>query len=949
MTAILRETTLRNQEQDWLKSNLAKFNQMLQGQKDLNTLSQLVLSELGSVVSAQQGAFYMLEQNAEDAILRLIGSYGIKDKKAMQYCLIGEGLVGQCAADKEKILLTNVPQEYITINSGLGEANAISVVVLPILFEDQVKGVLELASFENFKQEHLYFLEQLTESIGIVLNNIASNNRTELLLEQSQTLAAELKVQQEELSRTNEELEEKAHLLAKQKEELEQKNNEVEIARKSLEEQAAQLMITSKYKSEFLANMSHELRTPLNSLLILSHQLAENQTGNLTDKQVQYSKTINSCGNDLVNLINDILDLSKIESGVVTVDNAPISFDEIEEFVELTFRHMADHRKIDFNINMANDLPEYIETDSQRLKQILKNLLSNSFKFTEKGSVDLKIFVADKKRRFNSGVLDKASQVIGFEIHDTGIGISKEKQHIIFEAFQQAEGSTSRKFGGTGLGLSISKGLTSLLGGAMELESELGQGSTFTLYLPLNYDALSDPQERGGEESSEREYTQVIEREEPKVKNQPEKQPKVKAAKIPEKRLNLTKESAWEDDRAIIKTKDKVILLIMENAKLLENIREKAKAHGYKYIISGKGGVVHELINKYRPVSIVLDTQLPDLDGWKVLDRLKNDLETRSIPVTLTSVKKQDKPLAYKLGAFNVLGLEPTKAKVDQLFGYITEFLKKSRRDLLVIEDSAEDFSRIEEVLKGDDVEIAHAKSGKEALEHIKKKKFDTIILDLRLPDMSGFELVNQLEKDIPLEEVPLIVYSAKDLTKEEMVKFKQVSKGIILKTATSPEKLLDLVTFYLHRSIKVLSEDTQKIIKQTHPSASIMMGKKVLIVDDDVRNIFALVSALEDYGLEMITAESGKTAIDLLHEHDDVDIVLMDIMMPEMDGYETMQNIRQEKDFKNLPIIAVTAKAMKGDREKCLEAGASDYITKPLDMGQLVSLMRIWLHESEY
>ncbi|AHM63257.1 GAF sensor hybrid histidine kinase [Flammeovirgaceae bacterium 311] len=953
MTAILRETTLRNQEQDWLKSNLAKFNQMLQGQKDLSALSQVILSELARVVSAQHGVFYILENQTEQqaARLKLISGYGVRSSSSIEYCNIGESLVGQCAAERERILLTNVPGDYIRINSGLGEANPLSVIVLPILFEDQVKGVLELASFQTFSQTHLYFLEQLTESIGIVLNNITSNTRTEILLEQSQTLAAELKLQQEELRITNEELEEKAHLLAKQKEELEQKNNEVEIARKSLEEQAAQLMITSKYKSEFLANMSHELRTPLNSLLILSQQLSENVDGNLSDKQVQYSKTINSCGNDLVNLINDILDLSKIESGVVTVDNAPVSFSEIVDFVELTFRHMADYKKIKFNIKQDLNLPEYIETDSQRLKQILKNLLSNSFKFTEKGSVSLSVFVADKNKRFNSPVLSKASKVIGFEIQDTGIGISKEKQMIIFEAFQQAEGSTSRKFGGTGLGLSISKGLTSLLGGTMELDSDLGEGSTFTLYLPLNYDTIDAIHDE--ELAEPKAATKLLEK-----SYQEEKLTFREGNALKEHELHplhaiskveIAKPYEWEDDRAIIKTRDRVILVVMENAPLVELVREKAKANGYKFIITNKGGLVFEMINQYKPVAIILDINLADIDGWKVLDRLKNDLITRSIPVSVTSVNTSDRTLAYKLGAYNVLGKGVTATGVNGMMEKINEFNRKKVREVLVIEDAHEEYTRIADILEGEDLQITNAASGDEAISLIRQKRFDAIVLDLLLPDITGLELVGKLETEVKLVDTPMIVYSAKDLSKEEISKFKQVSRGTILKTATSIGKLLDLVSFFLHRNFMTIPVEKQKIIKDAHPSSSIMKGKKALIVDDDVRNIFALVSALEEYGLEMITADSGRKAIDVLQQPNDVDIVLMDIMMPEMDGFETIQIIRNEINNAAIPIIAVTAKAMKGDREKCLEAGASDYITKPLDMTQLVSLMRIWLHECAY
>jgi signal transduction histidine kinase len=481
----LKQTTLRNQEQDWLKSNLAKFTQMLQGQKDLKTVTNRILSELAQVVSIKFGAFYILQ---DDHKLKLFSSYAYhgSENVPLEFAL-GEGLIGQCAVEKEKIILTSTPKNYIRITSALGEAKPAHLIVLPVLFETKVKAVIELASFEKFSVTHLDFLDQLTESIGIVLNTIETNTRTEELLMQSQSLANELKAQQQELSRTNEELEDKALLLVKQKEELEQKNEEIEDASKSLEEKAEQLQLTSKYKSEFLANMSHELRTPLNSLLTLAQQLIENHEGNLTEKQIGFDRTIHSCGDDLIQLINDILDLSKIESGFISTDFVPVRFSEISSFVESTFKHISEAKNLKFTIEIEKHLPDKMETDIQRLNQILKNLLSNAFKFTEKGEVKLKISKAKKSWKTKNPNLDSAQTVIAFSISDTGIGISKDKQNIIFEAFQQAEGSTSRKYGGTGLGLSISRGLADLLGGSIELESHLEQGSTFTLFLPLDY------------------------------------------------------------------------------------------------------------------------------------------------------------------------------------------------------------------------------------------------------------------------------------------------------------------------------------------------------------------------------------------------------------------------------------------------------------------------------
>src|SRR5438477_9552995 len=492
MIANLKQTTLRNQEQDWLKSNLAKFTQMLQGQKDLNTVTHRILSELAQVVNAQKGMFYILEQgeNATEQKLKLFAAYayGEEVRREKEFTL-GEGLVGQCALEKRRILLSSVPKNYFKIGSGLGKASPANLIVLPVLFEKEIKAVIELASFDSFSETHLDFLSQLTESIGIVLNTIEANSRTEGLLEQSQSLT-------EELRRANEELQDKAHLLVKQKEEVEGKNKEVEEARRSLEEKAEQLQLTSKYKSEFIANMSHELRTPLNSLLILAQQLYENHDGNLNEKQVSYAKTIHSCGDDLIQLINDILDLSKIESGYISTDFVKLQFHEITSFVETTFKHISENKNLRFSIDVDEKLPESLETDAQRLNQILKNLLSNSFKFTEKGEVKLRIYEANHNWKPGNQNLDNAKRVVAFEIKDTGIGIPKDKQNIIFEAFQQAEGSTSRKYGGTGLGLSISRGLADLLGGSIELSSEVGAGSKFALFLPIEYNPVITRREK---------------------------------------------------------------------------------------------------------------------------------------------------------------------------------------------------------------------------------------------------------------------------------------------------------------------------------------------------------------------------------------------------------------------------------------------------------------------
>jgi len=946
MIANLKETTLRNQEQDWLKSNLAKFTQMLQGQKDLNTVTQRILSELAQVVSAHYGAFFILKQDEDtrEDKLRLFAAYGYKTERNIPTEFsIGEGLVGQVAFEKERIILSNVPGNYIKVNSGLGRSKPANLIILPVLFENKVKAVIELASLDIFSETHLDFVGQLTESIGIVLNTIEANSRTEELLTQSQSLAGELKIQQEELRRTNDELQDKALLLVKQKNEVEAKNKEVEEARRSLEEKAEQLTLTSKYKSEFLANMSHELRTPLNSLLILAQQLYENVEGNLSDKQIRYAKTIHSCGDDLIQLINDILDLSKIESGFITANISPVRFSEIAAFVETTFKPISEARHLRFTIDTDPRLPQNMETDLQRLNQILKNLLSNSFKFTEKGEVKLRIYEASRNWKAGNPSLDEARQVVAFAIHDTGIGIPQEKQNIIFEAFQQAEGSTSRKYGGTGLGLSISRGLAELLGGTIELESVPGRGSIFTLFLPVenvighisketsdNLNAIRRLQlgSDSGEIDTLLNSLRVTgESESPK--------------------LNIVNEMINDtgDDRSSIQPGDKIVLVVEDDLRFGRIIIEKAHEYGMKAVVATNYLEVFDFINRFTPVAITLDVKLPDTSGWKVLDLLRNDLNYRHIPIHLIS-GEENKALALKRGARSFL-LKPLENEaLNELFEDIRSFNKKETRKILVVEDNEIDSSQISKMLQADNMQVTIVPSGKKALQDTNIKDFDCIILDYTLPDISGIELLKQVS-EIKQKLTPVIVYSAKDFDKKELYHLNRASNTVLLKGVNSLEHLLEETVLHLHINHKELAPEKKKVIENIRMQDDILTGKNVLVVDDDVRNLFALTTVFERYNINVVTAESGKEAIQIINdEKQKVDMVLMDIMMPEMDGYETTQKIRREHKNNTLPIIAVTAKAMKGDRQKCIEAGASDYITKPLKIDQLLSLMRVWFYK---
>jgi HAMP domain-containing protein/signal transduction histidine kinase/DNA-binding response OmpR family regulator len=915
MISNLRETTESNREQDWLKTNLAKFTGMLQGQRELNTVGQMLLSELAPLVHAQQGAIYHLTGVEDDARLNLLCSYAHGGQlETPDSIRPGQGLAGQCAIEKKGILLTDVPPDFVNISSSLGRATNLSVVVLPVLFEGQTKAVIELATLNAFTPASLAFLELLTQSIGVVFNTIEATMRTEGLLSQSQQLTVELQSRQAELQETNEQLATKAKLLAEQNAEVERKSAEVETARRALEEKAEELALTSKYKSEFLANMSHELRTPLNSILILSQQLAGNPSGNLSPKQIEFSRNINSSGSDLLNLINDILDLSKIESGTVTVDVEAISFSGVLDNLNRSFRHVAEAKNLPFRIEAQPDLPRTLDTDSKRLQQILKNLLSNAVKFTTQGHVELRVGMATYGWSPDHPVLRNAPTVVSFAVEDTGIGVAPEKQRLIFEAFQQADAGTSRKYGGTGLGLAISRELAALLGGEIKLASVPGEGSTFTLYLPLHY---------AGPDS---------------LKAQPRAAEAVSRAVLPPER-----EEQVPDDRDEIEEGDATLLIIEDDPHYARVLLGMARDKGFKGIVSSKGAMGLSLARQYRPAAITLDIFLPDMLGWTVLNNLKLDPSTRHIPVQIISAEEENRHgLAH--GAFSCLVKAPTTDGLEAAFNRIVNFTTPRMKRLLIVEDNDVERESIVQLLGHVDIETVAVSTGHEALETMKSGAVDCVVLDLRLPDMTGFELLELVEAEPALADVPVVVFTGKDLSEEEERRLKLAAKSIILKDVQSPERLLDETALFLHRVIAELPEDKQRMLERLHRSNEALRARKILVVDDDARNIFALTSLLENQDMEVIPATNGRDAIEIIKATDDLGIVLMDIMMPEMDGYETIREIRKMPEFRTLPILALTARAMKGDREKCLDAGASDYIAKPVNTDQLLSLMRVWL-----
>jgi len=1031
MIANLKDTTQKNNEQDFLKTNLARFSRIMQGQKSLESVSRLIMSEVTPLVSAHHGAFY-INSAADGDALKLISSYAYQQRKNVANRFhLGEGLVGQCALEKKSILLTQVPGDYIQISSGLGEATPLNIIVLPVLFEGEIMAVIELASFQAFSEIHRTFLDQMTESIGVVLNMIQANMRTEELLEQSQSLTQELQSQSQELQsqqsqlrHTNaeleaqaNELEEKASLLAIQNTKVEQKNREVEMARSALEEKAEQLAVSSKYKSEFLANMSHELRTPLNSMLILAKLLADNSEGNLTPKQIEFASTVYASGGDLLNLINEILDLSKVEAGKMELEISEVFLPEIADTIERTFSPLARQKGLNFEVRVAPDVPESMMSDSMRLQQVIKNLLSNAFKFTLQGGVTLDISLASR----SVAQIEAEGKVLAFAVRDTGIGIAPEKQQLIFEAFQQADGTTSRKFGGTGLGLSISREITRLLGGRIGVESESEVGSTFTLFLPLNHlgdvepspvpnplrteNAFSNSGGGGGNygnggggngggrgsfkgasspsvATSARESNRSTPRSVSQSQSVAPEEPAVSpiAATLRSQALATMRETsaspAIEDDRDSLEAGDQVLLIVEDDVNFARILLDTGRRQGFKGIVALQGDTALAMAREYQPHAITLDLQLPLIDGWTVLDHLKRDPETRHIPVQVISIVDRERGALVK--AISYLEKPVSREAVEGALAHMKSFADRDVRELLIVEDEEAQRQGLVELIKGLDVRTTTAATGEEALQKLGEQPFDCMILDLGLPDMAGFDLLKKIKKQAKFKDLPVIIHTGRDLSKAEETQLKRFAATIITKNATASERLLDDTALFLHR---VLKRDLGKMpdaptstapptmranalqIEAALQASDVEAGRqsgaqatptraqsgpnehpKILVVDDDVRNIFALTSALENQGMTVLFAENGRDGIEVLRSSPDVDLVLMDVMMPEMDGYETTRAIRAMTGFQNLPIVSLTAKAMAGDREKSLAAGANDYITKPVDMTQLLALIKTLL-----
>lgn len=931
MTQTLREVIAKNAMQDWLKTAQTQLNAQMSGEQDVNTLAQNIIHFLTTCLQAQVGLFYLVVETEQHPhpYLKLIASYAYARRKHLtNEFQFGEGLVGQAALEKQRILITEVPDDYIYVQSGLGETPPHNIIVVPLFYENLLKGVIEIGSFHELTTVQIEFLEQVAPDVGIAVNSAQSRAQMHELLQQTQTQAEELRSQAEELqnqqeilSQTNVELEERTQDLERQKNEIREKNLALEKNQVELETKARELQSASQYKSEFLANMSHELRTPLNSLLILAQLLMDNKEGNLNDKQIKYARTIHSAGSDLLALINDILDLSKVEAGKMEIHATEVSLRELADLIEQKFRHVAEEKELAFHITLAQNLPPAIYTDAHRLKQIINNLLSNALKFTSQGEVKLAIYRAQPQALSILG--EDAMHMIAMSVSDSGVGIPKEKQKDIFEAFQQADGTTSRRYGGTGLGLSISRQLARLLGGDIILQSEEDKGSVFILYLPE-----VSPAKPVIEQSSD----------------------DLKGVIFPQATCVIPTENSGKnqenivDDRQQLQPGDKFILVIEDDPKFSDLLMELAQEKGFKCLIAEDGHTGLQLTKQYRPHAIILDISLPEIDGWGVMEKLKADPETRHIPVHFISVSDQSSD-ARKMGAIGYLLKPVNMEQLGKAFKKIEQFLTNTVKSLLVVVEDTQRQQEILDLIGSDEIDATLAVTRTVAYQHLSEKTFDCIVLDVDIEQGSGLELLKQLYQEDQLSQIPIIIYADRELTPAEEHLLQYYTDTLTVKAVCSPERLLDEATLFLHQIEADLPQEKRQMLRMVHNKATVLANKKVMIVDDDTRNTFALATILEDQDMEVVVAKNGKEALTVLDKTPNIAIVLMDVMMPEMDGYEAMRKIRAQTRFQKLPIIALTAKAMKGDKAKCIEAGANDYLAKPVDTDKLVSLMKVWLY----
>ncbi|MGY5846832.1 HAMP domain-containing protein [Salegentibacter sp. HM20] len=931
MTENLKRISEENENEAWIKTGQAGLNDRMRGEQDLLTLSKNIISFLTKYLGGQVGVIYLAEKNKDKRQLRMTGSYAFTRRKTLKTTFdFGEGLVGQAALEKEVIVISGVPADYISVSSGLGDKHPQNILVQPFLIDGEVKGVIEIGSFKSFNDHQLELMRSVGENIAITTNSALDREKMKDLLEESQRQSEELlkqqeklKIQSTELQMANDDLESKTKDLEMQKEDLQ--SSRVEVERK-----ARELELASKYKSEFLANMSHELRTPLNSLLILSKDLSDNKKGNLFKDQQKSASIIYEGGLNLLNLINDILDLSKVEAGKLQIHPEEVLVESVVNNLQNQFEPLAKSKKLKFTIKTKANAPERIITDGQRLEQIVKNLISNAIKFTEKGSVSVAIGKPGKKVEFREITLPK-SQILEISVKDTGIGIPEAKRMMIFEAFQQAEGGISRQYGGTGLGLTISRELSRLLGGEIHIESTEGEGSIFTVYVPVDLTTAPIKEKEDAMSS----YTDSkISLPEPKKENQ-----------ISRSKPDDLPEAFIPDDRDTLKVSEYSMLIIDDDKFFAQTVRRLVQKYGFKLLFAKDGKEGMKLASQFQPNGILLNAQLADMKGLNVLDHLKFNLKTRHIPVHLTGEEDFSREALGK-GAMG-FSLKPVSSKeIDNAIQKMEKLHKAQVKELLIVEDDEAGLKAIKSILENKGVKITAVTTGKEALKQLKSRTFDCIILDLNLPDISGEEILKKLESDKKTSTMPVVVYTGKELTKTEMKELQKFTDSILIKGASSPEMLLEEVSLFIHFDESKLSSEQKKIMADLHDPKHVLKDIKVLLVDDDNRNSYALSKALVDVGMEVVLAENGKVAIEKLEEDADIEIVLMDVMMPVMDGYEATSKIRQNTAFKNLPIISLTAKAMPEDKAKSLEAGANDYLTKPVNIEKLLNILQLWLHQ---
>ncbi|MET0307857.1 MAG: response regulator [Sphingomonas sp.] len=929
---LLRRATKSRERQRWLEAGQARLTTAMLGEQSDEELGENILAFLTKFLGAQGGVLFA----GDGGHFRRVATLGVPgDARIPERFSLKEGLLGQVAADREATMLNDIPEGYLTIGSALGQDKPRHLTIAPAIADDTAQGVIELGFLQPVGPDVMTFLAQAASAIGVALRSARFRTDLQNLLQETQRQSEELQVQGEELRVSNEELEEQGNALKEQQARLEQQQVELEQTNVQLEEQAQlleaqrddltrsnasvelkarELEQASRYKSDFLANMSHELRTPLNSLLILSKLLGDNPKGNLTEEQVKYATTIQSSGNDLLQLINDILDLSKIEAGHVQIRPETVAIDRLAKDMRQVFQPVAGERGLAFDIRVSDDAPPTIDTDRQRLEQILKNLLSNAFKFTEQGSVTLEVAPA-------------ATGQLTLSVIDTGIGIGEDQQREIFEAFRQADGTISRKYGGTGLGLSISRELARLLGGAITLSSTPGKGSRFALNIPLSYDPGL-----------------VAEREEPMARPAP-----AHAAPAATKKPKAAKPfRRVEDDRDKLGGAERILLVVEDDASFAAIVRDLAHEMGFRCLVAGTAEEAFQLARQYKPSAVVLDVGLPDQSGLAVLDRLKRDVETRHIPVHVVSAADHSQT-ALSLGAIGYLVKPVKREDLAGVLEALSAKLSSSARRVLIVEDDPVQRDAVAKLLASGDVETVGVGTVAECLERLKAETFDCMVLDLTLPDASGFALLETLQVDQAHSFPPVIVYTGHDLSADDEQRLRRYSDSIIIKGARSPERLLDEVSLFLHQVVTDLPPEQQQMIQTARNRDAILEGRRILIVEDDVRNVYSLTNILEPHGVAIEIARNGKEAIEMLENSaadgsSAIDLVLMDVMMPVMDGLTATREIRKDARWKRLPIITLTAKAMPDDQARCIEAGASDYMAKPLDVDKLLSLVRVWM-----